>query len=100
VDDGIVVEVVYGSHDAILEFCLEVTRMWRRTERASLEKKPSMRLSQEPCFGVKGEFEAASGLIGEPSFGFLRDVGAVIVEDQLDRLMGRIGGIEKLRGIR
>ena len=29
--------------------CLSATRMWRNTERASLEKKPSMRLSQEPC---------------------------------------------------
>jgi len=27
--------------------------MWRRTERASLEKKPSTRFSQEPCLGVK-----------------------------------------------
>ena len=26
--------------------------MWRRTERANLEKKPSTRLSQEPCLGV------------------------------------------------
>jgi hypothetical protein len=31
---------------------LDSTRMWRSTERASLEKKPSMRLSQEPCLGV------------------------------------------------
>jgi hypothetical protein len=30
-----------------LSSCLEVTRMWRRTERVSLEKKPSTRLSQE-----------------------------------------------------
>ena len=30
-----------------------VTRMWRRTERANLEKKPSTRLSQETCLGVK-----------------------------------------------
>src|SRR5207245_11654109 len=36
-----------------LSSCLEETRMWRRTERASLEKKPSTRLSQEPCLGVK-----------------------------------------------
>jgi hypothetical protein len=27
--------------------------MWRKTERANLEKKPSTRLSQEPCLGVK-----------------------------------------------
>src|SRR6185436_16248573 len=32
-----------------LSSCFEVTRMWRRTERANLEKKPSMRLSHEPC---------------------------------------------------
>src|SRR5580765_4450678 len=36
-----------------LSSCFEVTRMWRKTERANLEKKPSMRLSQEPCLGVK-----------------------------------------------
>jgi len=27
--------------------------MWRRTERASFEKKPSMRLSHDPWVGVK-----------------------------------------------
>jgi hypothetical protein len=32
-----------------LSSCFDVTRIWRRTERANLEKKPSMRLSQEPC---------------------------------------------------
>ena len=35
-----------------LSSCLEATRMWRRTERASFEKKPSIRLSHEPCVGV------------------------------------------------
>ena len=32
---------------------LELMRMWRNSERASLEKKPSMRLSHEPWVGVK-----------------------------------------------
>jgi hypothetical protein len=36
-----------------LSSCFEATRMWRRTERANLEKKPSIRLSHEPCLGVK-----------------------------------------------
>ena len=36
-----------------LSSCLERTRMWRRTERASFEKKPSMRLSHDPWVGVK-----------------------------------------------
>jgi hypothetical protein len=35
-----------------LSSCLEATRMWRSGERASLEKKPSMRLSHDPCVGV------------------------------------------------
>ena len=58
--------------------------MWRRTERASLEKKPSIRLSQEPLrWGVKTEGEAALGLVGEPALGFPLDmVRAMIVEDQ------------------
>src|SRR5207344_549970 len=46
--------------------------------------------------GCEGEFEAASGLLGEPSFGFLGNVGGMIVEDQLDRGVGWIGGVEKL----
>src|SRR5271166_6227526 len=36
-----------------LSSCLEAMRIWRSTERASLEKKPSTRLSHEPCLGVK-----------------------------------------------
>src|SRR5260370_15756082 len=36
-----------------LSSCFDATRMWRRTERANLEKNPSTRLSQEPCLGVK-----------------------------------------------
>jgi hypothetical protein len=43
--------------------------------------------------GSKSEFEAMRGL---PSLGFLGDVRGMIVEDQLDRCVGRIGGVEKL----
>src|SRR6266480_6361080 len=75
-----------------LSSCFEVTRMWRRTERANLEKKPSMRLSQEPCL----ELEAACRSCVEPGSGFSRDVRGMIVEDQLDRGAGRVGGVEKL----
>jgi hypothetical protein len=32
----------------MMSSCLDVTRIWRRTDRASLEKKPSTRLSHEP----------------------------------------------------
>ena len=46
-------------------------------------------------FGCEGELKSASGLLGQPSSGFPRDVRGMIVEDQLDRGAGRIGGIEQ-----
>lgn len=46
-----------------LSSCFEVTRMWRRMERANLEKKPSMRLSQEPCLGVKVNSKQPAGRV-------------------------------------
>src|SRR5262249_37396073 len=46
--------------------------------------------------GRERKLEAACGSCIEPGSGFFRDVGGMIVEDQLDRSMGRIGGIEKL----
>ena len=47
--------------------------------------------------GSESEFEAARRLSGEPSFRLLGDVRGMIVEDQLDRGMSRIGGIENCR---
>ena len=51
-----------------------------------------MRLSHEPCF--KDEAEAALGPRGKPLVGFLRHVRRMIVQDDLDRGVGRVGGIE------
>src|SRR6202040_3794141 len=46
--------------------------------------------------GREGEFEAADRLLGEPSLGLLGNGRGMIIEDQLDRGMDRIGGVEKL----
>jgi hypothetical protein len=54
-----------------LSSCFDATRMWRRTERASLEKKALDKIEPGTVLGSEGEFEAAGGLIGEPRFGFL-----------------------------
>ena len=48
--------------------CFEVTLMWRSTERANLEEKPSMRLSQEPCFGVKVNSKRPAGRVASQAF--------------------------------
>src|SRR5271166_1928297 len=46
--------------------------------------------------GREGEFESTGRLLGEPSLGLLGDVRRMIVEDQLDRCVGRIRGVEEL----
>ena len=70
--------------------------MWRRTERASLEKKPLDEVEPGAVLGREGKVEAAWRPGVEPGSGFPRNVCGMIVEDQLDRGAGRIGGIEKL----
>ena len=67
-DDGSFVEVIHGSHDAVLELLLDATRMCRRTERASLEKKPSTKFSQEPCLGVKVNSKQPAGWVASQAF--------------------------------
>jgi hypothetical protein len=44
-----------------LSSCFEATRMWRKTERASLDNKPSIILSQEPCLGVNVNAKRSAG---------------------------------------
>ena len=46
--------------------------------------------------GREGECEAARRLSSEPGFGFFGDMRRMVVEDQLDRRVGRVSGIEKL----
>jgi hypothetical protein len=36
----VTIDVLDTGHDAFLELLFDATRMWRRTERANLEKKP------------------------------------------------------------
>src|SRR5271170_1860064 len=44
--------------------------------------------------GREYEGEASFRSLGEPSFGFLGFVGGVIVENDLDRGLRRVGGVE------
>ena len=93
--DGILVEVVHRSDDAILEFLFRGDTDVAENGAGELRKKALNEIEPGAVFRCEGEFEAASGLIGKPSSGLLGDVGGMIVENQLDRRMGRIGGIEK-----
>src|SRR5260221_10128865 len=80
-----------------LSSCLDATRMWRRTERASFEKKPSTRFSHEPCLGVKVNSKRP-GRAASHAFVSL-EMGGMIVEDQADRGVRRIGGVDQLEKV-
>ena len=67
--------------------------MWRRIERASFEKKPSTRLSQEPCLGVKVNSILPAGCSANQARVSCETCG-MIVEDQMDCRVGRVGRIE------
>src|SRR5258706_4812426 len=79
-----------------LSSCLDATRNMSQDGASELGEEALDEVQPGAVFGREGKFEAASGLIGEPGFGLLGDVRGMIVEDQLDRRVGRIGGVEKL----
>src|SRR5204863_10129081 len=73
----------------------EATRMWRRTERANLEKNPSMRLSHEPCLGVKVSSKRPTGRLASQAMVSLEMHADCLSRITLFRSVRRIGGIDK-----
>ena len=90
------VEFVHGKHDAVLEFLFGCDADVAQDGASEFGKEALDKIQPGAVLGREGEFEAARRLIGEPGFGLLGDVRGMIVEDQLDRRMRRIGGVEKL----
>ena len=95
-DDGMAVEFIHGSHDAVLEFLFGCDADVAQHRAGELGEEALDEIEPGAVFGREGEFEAADGLLGQPSLGLLGDVCGMIVENQLDRRMGRIGGVEDL----
>src|SRR5271155_5382983 len=95
-DDGMSVELVDCCDDALLEFLFRCDSDVAQDGAGKFGKEALDEIEPGAVLGREGEFEAAGRLIGEPSFGFLGNVRGMIVEDQLDRRVGWIGGVEKL----
>ena len=55
--------------------CLDATRIWRSADRASFEKKPSTRLSHEPCLGVNTKVKRRSGCVASQALVSLESFG-------------------------
>ena len=90
------IEFIHGSHDASLEFLLGCDADVAQHRACELGEEAFDEIEPRAVRGREGEFEAADRLIGEPSLGLLGKVRGMIIEDQLDRGMDRIDGVEKL----
>src|SRR5208283_3925362 len=85
-----------GGDNAVLEFVFGCDADVAEHRAGELGEEAFDQIEPRAVLGGKDEFEATGGLLRKPSFRLLRDVRGMIVEDQLDRGMGRIGGVEKL----
>src|ERR1700751_1488640 len=90
------IDVINAGHDSLLELQLRCDADVTQDRTRELGEKSLDEVEPGPMLGREGEFEAAQWSCVEPGSGFFRDVSGMIVEDQLDRGAGRIGGIEQL----
>ena len=95
-DDWVSIDVIDGSHDAVLEFLFGSHADVAQNGAGELREEALDQVEPGAVLGREGKVEAAWRPGVEPGSGFPRNVCGMIVEDQLDRGAGRIGGIEKL----
>src|SRR5208337_3610364 len=95
-DDGVSVEVVDCGHGAVLELLFGCDSDVAQDGAGELGEETLDEIEPGAVLGREDEVESTGRLLGEPSLGLLGDVRRMIVEDQLDRCVGRVGGIEEL----
>jgi hypothetical protein len=96
VNDQIVVEVVHGGHETVLELLLGRDPDVAQNRTGDLGEEALDEVEPRAMLGSEGELEPASGLFGKPRSRLLGDMCGMIVEDQVDRRVGRISRIEEL----
>src|SRR5208337_3235746 len=89
------IEVIHGGHDAVLELLFGCDADVAQDRAGELGEEALDEVEPGAVLGREDKFETADRLTGEPSLCLLGDVRGMIVEDQLDCRMGRIGGVEK-----
>jgi hypothetical protein len=77
VNDGMAIEFIHGSHDAVLEFLFGRDADVAQHRAGELGEEALDEIEPGTMFGCEGEFEAADRLFGKPSLGLLGDVGGI-----------------------
>jgi hypothetical protein len=96
-DDWMLVDVIHGGDDAILELLFGCNTDVAQDGACQLGKEALDQVQPGAVLGSEGKFEAARGLLCEPGFRLLGDVRRMIIEDQLDRRASWVSGVEKLQ---
>ena len=84
------------GHDAVLEFLFGCDADVAQHGAGELGKETLDEIEPGAMGWREGEFEAMCRLLRNPRSGLFEDVRGMIVGDQLDRRVGRIGGVEEL----
>ena len=95
-DDGITVEIIEIIQDPLLQFLLRSDANMPQQRARHLGEEPFDEIEPRPVLGSEHEGEAAIALCGEPLVRLFGNVCGVIVEDDLDGRVSRIGGVELL----
>ena len=72
-EDRVSIEPVHCGDVALLEFLFRCDSDVAQDGAGKLGKETLDEIEPRAVLGREGEFEAAGGLLGEPSFGFLGD---------------------------
>jgi hypothetical protein len=91
----VAIDVVNAGHDALLELLFGGHPDVAQDGVGEFGEEALDEIEPRAVLGCEGEFEASNRSSGEPSSGFSRDVRGMIVEDQFDRRVRRIDGIDK-----
>ena len=78
VDDGALIEVFHGGHDAILEFLLGCDADLTQDRTGELGEEALDQIEPGTVLGRESELEATRRPRREPGVGFLGDVGGMI----------------------
>jgi hypothetical protein len=95
VNDGLLIEVIHGGHDAVPEFLLGCNADVTQDGAGEFGEEALDEVEPGTVLGREGEFKAVRGLLGDPGSGLFGYMRGMIVEDQFDRRVGRIGGVGK-----
>jgi hypothetical protein len=86
--------VVHGRDEPVLELLLRRDADMTEHRTGELGEEALDQVEPGAMFGCEGELKSAAGLLGQPSSGFPRDMRGMIVEDQMDCRVGRVGRID------